>query len=302
MTLSIELVRLDELCRECLTLIDKQAEKRDLKIETDLGAVNYIKADHTRFKQVLLNLLSNAIKYNRESGSITLTCKELPDHMVRLSVTDTGKGIAKDDQAKLFEPFNRLGRESGNIEGTGIGLFIAKQLIEAMDGRIGLESEVGKGSTFWIEILAVKATDEEMTIADYIPKESGPENQLAADATVLYIEDNPANLQLMEAIIGSIDGLNLISAHNAELGLTMAEERLPDLILMDINLPGMDGIAAMRVLSTIDETKDIPVIAISAAAMKKDIERGMAAGFKDYLTKPFNVPEVVAAIKKSLSE
>ena len=298
MTLSVEQVQLNELCQECLSLIDTQAEKRGLRIDSNLGAVNYIKADYTRFKQVLLNLLSNAVKYNREGGTITLTCKEVPDNMMRVSVTDSGEGIAKGEQIKLFQPFNRLGHEAGEIEGTGIGLTITKQLIEAMNGRVGFESEVGEGSTFWVEIPAIKTAVAELTSS--VPKESDLAVKSTINATVLYIEDNPANLQLMETIISRIGNLTMISAHTAELGLTMAEEKLPDLILMDINLPGMDGIAAMQVLSTIDITKNIPVIAISAAAMKSDINRGMSAGFKAYLTKPFSVPEVIEAIKKEL--
>jgi len=300
MTLSLERVDLNTLCRECLSLIDNQAEKRGLRIDSELGEAISVKADYTRLKQVLLNLLSNAVKYNRNGGTVTLACVETPDNMIRVLVSDTGEGISEEDQACLFEPFNRLGKESGEIEGTGIGLTVTKQLIEAMGGKIGVESERGKGSSFWIEIPAVRISEKKTAepIEVIIPNDSG--DNAPAFSTILYIEDNPANLQLMETIIGRIGEHTLVSAHTAELGLTIAEEQLPDLILMDINLPGMDGIAAMKVLSTIEATKDIPVIAISAAAMKSDIDKGMAAGFRDYLTKPFNVSEVIAAIEKEL--
>jgi len=298
MMLSIEPVRLDDLCAECLTLINKQAETRGLKIESDLGASNYILADRTRMKQCLLNLLSNAVKYNRDGGAVKLTRENISDHMVRLSVIDTGNSINEDEQTKLFQPFSRLGRETGTIEGTGIGLFITKQLVEAMGGSVGFEGKVGKGSTFWIDMPNVQAIDDEVTVLI----DSGPMEPLAADATVLYIEDNLSNLQLMEAIISEIDRATLISAQNAELGLMMAEECLPDIILMDINLPGMNGLAAMEILGTLDKTKDIPVIAISANAKKDDIKNGVAAGFSDYLTKPINVSKLIEAIRKSLRE
>lgn len=298
MMLSIEPVRLDHLCAESLTIIKKQAETRGLKTEIILGATNYIKADRTRIKQGLLNLLSNAIKYNRDGGSVMLTSKDISDHMVRISVIDTGNSIDEDEQAKLFQPFSRLGRESGTIEGTGIGLFITKQIVEAMGGRVGFEGEVGKGSTFWIDMPAVEVADEDATL----PKDSHPMEPLPAEATILYVEDNISNLQLMEAIASSIDGMTLISANNAELGLTMAEEYLPDLILMDINLPGMDGVAAMEALGNYEKTKDIPVIAISANAKKSDIKNAVVAGFSDYLTKPLDVPKLIEVVRKILSE
>lgn len=299
-SLSIEGVRLDVLCQECIFLIDKQAKNRGLNITSDIGTTQYIKADYVRFKQVLLNLLSNAVKYNHDGGTIKLACEEISDEMIRVSVTDYGPGIAEDIQGGIFEPFNRLGKDSGEIEGTGIGLTITKQLVEAMDGHIGFESELGKGSTFWVEIPAMDGTVEIMTEQDKSPERIGTDDKISVNTTILYVEDNPANLHLMESIISNMDGVSLVSAHNAELGVSIAEEKLPDLILMDINLPGMDGIAAKKALGLIDKTKDIPVIAISAAAMKSDIERGKTVGFKAYLTKPFNVSEVIKTIETEL--
>ena len=244
--------------------------------------------------------MSNAVKYNRDGGTVRLISEDVPDSMVRISVMDTGTGIAEEDQAGLFEPFNRLGMESSEIAGTGVGLTVTEQLVEAMNGHIGFESEAGEGSTFWVEfpVTEIAASNQAERIENL--KESECPEHLSINATVLYIEDNPANLQLMGAIIASLDGVSMISAHNAELGISMAKEQQPDLILMDINLPGADGMAAMKTLGTIDATKYIPVIAISAAAMKDDVERGVASGFKAYLTKPFNVPKVIEAIDKEL--
>ncbi len=302
LNISLEEIALDTTLQECLRLIDNSAQERNLKVASDLGATHTIKVDYTRFKQVMLNLLSNAVKYNREGGDVTLTSEDTADNQVRVSVMDRGEGISEDDQGGLFEAFNRLGREASGIEGTGIGLTITKQLVEAMGGAIGYTTELGKGSTFWIEFPAAGSTLGKQPQTSEVSKTPEQPARLSTTATVLYIEDNPANLSLMETIIGRMKGVSMISAYNAELGMSMAEEHQPDLILMDINLPGMDGIAAMKVLSTIDKTRDIPVIAISAAAMKRDIQRGMAAGFKEYLTKPFNIPEIVKAIEKELGQ
>jgi len=300
MMLSLEPVQVNDLCLECLSLIDEQSSLRGLSIHSDLGGAKYIEADYVRFKQVLLNLLSNAIKYNNEGGSITLSCADAPENMVRVSIADTGNGVAEDIQSGLFEPFNRLGREASEIEGTGIGLTISKELVETMEGRIGFVSEEGEGSTFWVEMPLSEATTDALVTPEDEDTEYPAGDQGADKATILYIEDNPANLHLMKMIIGKIGGLNMISANSAELGLTMAQEWKPDLILMDINLPGMDGTEAMQKLAATDCTRHIPVIAVSAAAMKKDIEKGLSAGFTAYLTKPFDVPELIKAVKKEL--
>jgi len=299
--LTIEPVLPSDLFRECLEMLRPAADKRGIELSGEKKSVQLINTDPARFKQVLINLLSNAIKYNVDKGSVKFGCLDKEGDIVRIFITDTGSGIAREEQAGLFEPFNRLGKEASEIEGTGVGLTVSKQLVEAMGGHIGFESEVGKGSTFWVDFPAIKNTPAKQTGQIEIPKTDQQPKQKNFAATVLYIEDNPANLQLMETIIDRMDGISLISAHNAELGMSMAEEHQPGLILMDINLPGMDGIAAMKVLSQQEETKDIPVIALSAAAMKNDIERGMAAGFKGYLSKPFKVQEIIETIEKELT-
>ena len=300
LNISFEEVRLDEVYQECKTLIDRSAADRGIRIESDLGVANSINADYTRFKQVLLNFLSNSVKYNSDGGLIRLACESAPEGMLRISVSDTGPGIPKEDQAGLFEPFNRLGREASEIEGTGIGLTITKQLVEAMNGRIGFESDVGKGSTFWVEFPEMENTLASYEDGGVALKQDEPLDHQPLEAKVLYVEDNPANRQLMEVVIDKISGVTLICAPDAELGISMAEDQKPDLILMDINLPGMDGIAAKKVLDGMDATKNIPVIAISAAAMENDVKRGAEAGFKTYLTKPFDVQNLVEVIKKEL--
>jgi hypothetical protein len=220
---------------------------------------------------------------------------------LRISVTDTGLGISKDKQEGLFEPFNRLGLEAGEIEGTGIGLTITKQIIELLGGQIGFKSKVGVGSTFWIElpIADKQSVNKNIPITETI--ESAALKASGASGIILYIEDNPANIRLMEAIIELLPDLTMMTAHNAEIGLDVARSVLPDLILMDINLPGMDGINALGKLRENDRTKSIPVIAISAAAMPGEIQRGKTAGFEDYITKPIKVPAVLKVINENIS-
>ena len=288
-----------------LNLIRARADRGGIEIidRIDGDGIPLLWSDDARLSQVLINLLSNAVKYNREAGTVTLSCAELPDRMLRISVADTGGGIPAAKRDDLFKPFERLGREAGQIEGTGIGLTISKQIIELLGGRIGFDSEDGEGSTFWIDV----------PISDYPPaalrraaspgksaSKPEPRNADAATRKILYIEDNPANMQLMEMIIGHFENTELLTAHSAELGLDLANHQHPDLILMDINLPGMSGIEALRQLRETKQTQDIPVIAITADAMKKDVEAGMAAGFRAYVTKPINVPEFLRTIGEAL--
>ena len=289
---------------ECLTLIGTMAENRGIEVvigdgfKTDVE----VRTDRTRFKQVLLNLMSNAIKYNRENGTIGVDCRKTSGAMLRIDVTDTGEGIPENMLGELFDPFNRLRAEHSEVEGTGIGLTITKRLVETMGGHIGVHSEVGEGSTFWIELPLSerKLLDE----GDIETRAADDEAKLLPEvaATVLYVEDNPANLELMELIVERVPGLEMISAHNAELGIELAKKETPDLIILDINLPGMSGIEALKKLQRLKETKDIPIFALSANAMPGDIEKGMEAGFRQYLTKPMKVEEVVNAIKDTLEE
>ena len=299
--ISIEDILPTAIVDECLSLITGMAEKRGIDISIPDATVKTLRvlADYTRFKQVLLNFMSNAVKYNRENGSLTITFEET-ENMLRINVTDTGEGIPVDKQKELFKPFSRLGAENTEIEGSGIGLVVCKDLVELMHGTVGLESEVGKGSTFWFTLpLAEHNQDEVITqTKDAIVQIEGKLSNISA--TLLYVEDNPDNLKLMELIVSRIEGLEMISTHTGEFGIEMARSKQPDVIILDINLPGMDGIEVLKKLRSFEETKNIPTLALSAAATKRDIEKGMEAGFLQYLTKPIQVTEVVAAIKSAV--
>jgi CheY-like chemotaxis protein/anti-sigma regulatory factor (Ser/Thr protein kinase) len=261
-----------------------------------------VRADRTRLKQVLLNLLSNAIKYNREGGSVRL--EVLPQNAERLHirVTDSGPGIPAERLAELFEPFNRLDAENSAIEGTGIGLTITRRIVEMMGGTVEVESEVGVGSTFWIELPLESAP--EFDDAHHPPgttTHSVPALRMdEAQHLVLYIEDNPSNLRLVAQILGRRPHIHLITAHTPGLGIELALARQPELILLDINMPDMDGYQVLEILKADAATKSIPVIAVTANAMPRDIERGKAAGFADYLTKPLDVKQFHQVIGRSL--
>jgi len=304
-TLSIEALHPRDVLDACLDLVGPMADKRGIRIHDPTAGRHLpaLLADYTRLKQVLLNLLSNAVKYNRAQGEIWLDVQPAGQDWLRISVRDSGYGIPESRRDEVFVPFSRLGAEGGAIEGTGIGLTIAKQLVELMDGRIGFDSVAGQGSTFWLELPLADELAEAAELraarrcgldADLV---SAPEKRVR---TLLYIEDNPANMSLMQHIIGRMARLKLITAHNAELGLELAATRQPDMIILDINLPGMDGFGALKHLQQDALTRTIPVIALSANAMPRDIERGLAAGFALYLTKPIRVNEVRAAIQKML--
>ena len=301
LNLVFECIRPSDTFHECLEMVKPMADKKGVILSGKKESDKLVRVDPVRLKQVILNLFSNGIKYNIDAGHVEFGCRDGKNNILHIFVSDTGLGIPVERHEEVFDPFNRLGNESTEIEGTGVGLTISKKLVEAMGGQIGFESEPGKGSTFWIEFPAIEGSDHKETESVETLKKEDVYESLPVTATVLYIEDNPANLQLMESIIGSIGGITLISAHTAEIGISMAEEKQPNLILMDINLPGMDGIAATKALAQVDKTRNIPVIGISAAAMKSDIERAKTAGFKAYLTKPFNVPEVIQTIKTALT-
>jgi CheY-like chemotaxis protein len=259
-----------------------------------------LRADRTRLKQILINLLSNAIKYNRPGGQVTLECTPRPPSSIRLSVRDTGAGLTPTQVAQLFQPFNRLGKESGAEEGTGIGLMVTKHLAEMMGGAIGVESAAGVGSVFWVELALSSATPAAPSphAGKPLPPPLPPSD--APPRTLLYVEDNPANLELVEQLIARRPDLRLLSAADGSIGIEFARAHLPDLILMDINLPGISGIEAMKVLRADPATARIPIIALSANALPRDIEKGLQAGFFRYLTKPIKVDQFMDALAMGL--
>jgi CheY-like chemotaxis protein len=260
-----------------------------------------VQADRTRVKQVLLNLLSNAIKYNRVGGQVTVRCASKGGtQRVRISLQDTGAGLSMEQLGQLFQPFNRLGREGSAQDGTGIGLAMCKRLMLLMGGTIGVESTVGEGSLFWVEFDAAAAQAD---VTESGSTQWPPAPALApgvAQRTVLCVEDNPANLLLVEKLIARRPDLRLIAAADGRAGVEMARKARPALVLMDLNLPGISGHEAQRILSSDPDTAHIPLIALSANAMPRDIEKGLQAGFFRYLTKPIKVLEFMETLDAAL--
>ncbi len=301
LSLSLEPSSLPEIMRECQTMIEPQAQTRGIRVVFPrIDVPLYVKGDRTRVKQVLINLLTNAIKYNRADGSVVVDCDARNPGRIRVSVTDTGAGLTPEQLTQLFQPFNRLGQEATAEQGTGIGLVVCKRLIELMGGVIGVESTVGKGSVFWIEL---KLTTEPQLAAGSARPLPAVRTQVLADqeiATLLYVEDNPANLMLVEDLIARRPDIRLLSARDGDRGIEIARAARPDVILMDINLPGISGIAALRILANDRATAHIPVVALSANAIPRDIERGLQAGFFRYLTKPIKVAEFMDTLDVAL--
>jgi len=300
-SLSLEPVGLDAILQECRDMIAPLASQRGIGMAFPDACPLNVLADRTRLKQILLNLLSNALKYNREQGQVAIDCAPQAGGRVRISVRDTGVGLDAEQLALLFQPFNRLGQEGGTEEGSGIGLVVTKRLVELMDGSIGVASAPGEGSTFWIELRVVDALP--VPVAPVLPRPdlAGALLENSAPVTLLYVEDNPANLTLVEEIVRYCPQLQLLTATDGRLGVEMARTHLPQLILMDINLPHVNGTDALKLLRADPRTAHIPVIALTANAMPGDVERSMALGFYRYLTKPINLDEFTEAINSTLA-
>ncbi len=301
LALSREPTSLAEVMQECQAMIEPQAQKRGVTITfPQSGIPYYVDADRTRLKQVLINLLSNAIKYNQANGTVVVDCAMSTPERTRISVRDNGAGLSPDMLSQLFQPFNRLGQERSAEEGTGIGLVMSKRLIELMGGLIGVESTVGSGSVFWFEL---NSTLEPQLGTDPEQPEMIIQPQVRNGAplrTLLYVEDNPANLKLIEQLIARRSDIHLLSARDGNLGIQIARAHQPDVILMDINLPGISGIEALKILREDGATAHIPVVALSANAMPRDIEKGLQAGFFRYLTKPIKVNEFMETLEVAL--
>jgi PAS domain S-box-containing protein len=300
LTLSPELLSLEKIMLECQALVEPLAQKRDIKLTFPrFDILCFVRADRIRLKQVLVNLLSNAIKYNREHGTVEVKCAEGTSGHIRISIKDNGVGLSQEKLTQLFQPFNRLGQENGTEEGTGIGLVVTRRLVDLMEGTMGVESIVGEGCEFWIELMLdhlPQPADELAQPEKLSPKIHGNTRQ----RILLYVEDNPANLMLVEQIIEGTPNLNMLSARDGNHGVELARAHHPDVILMDINLPGISGIEAMNILRKDPVTKHIPIIALSANAMLRDIEKGLEAGFFRYLTKPIKITEFMNALDKAL--
>ncbi len=300
-TLSREPVSLVEVMLECRAMIEPQAHKRGISMTFPRFATPYfVKADRTRVKQVLINLLFNAIKYNKPGGAVAVEYALRPADSIRISVRDTGAGLAPEQLAQLFQPFNRLGKETGAEEGTGIGLVVTKRLVELMGGAIGADSAIGVGSVFWIELSLTSAPQLAAREAERAALMRPQLRDGTPLRTLLYVEDNPANLELVEELIARRADFRLLSAADGDLGIEFARAYQPEVILMDINLPGISGLDAMKILRADPSTAHIPIIALSANALPHDIETSLEAGFFNYLTKPIKVNQFMDALDAAL--
>jgi PAS domain S-box-containing protein len=301
-TMSPEPVNAREVLGEVVATLEPMATRAGIAIEAPAGGGDLprLLADRTRVAQILMNFGSNAIKYGKQGGHVRFAIAQPDPTCLRITVTDDGLGIAADKQAKLFEPFQRAGQETGPIEGTGIGLTITKRLAEMMKGRVGFTSEIDRGSEFWVEI----PVHRRMAVEPAAAVAEASRSPLAAGVgryKVIYVEDNPSNIAFMEDLIEELPSVELITAPTAEIGLELIHAHRPDIVIMDINLPGMSGFDAMQRLRASPETRDIPVIGLSAAALLKDTKRAKESGFARYLTKPIKVDELTRTLEELLA-
>jgi CheY-like chemotaxis protein len=300
-SLSLEAVQVHEAVTEALDLIRPLASDHGVALVVEVpNEMGYVRGDRQRLKQVLLNLLSNGVKYNRSGGTVTLRCSPTVDGGVRLDVADDGPGIGESDMGRLFIPFDRLGAEQTDVEGTGLGLALSKHLVEAMGGSLSAQSAPARGSTFTVELPATVGPEQQYEqmggLDDAMP--IGPE----VSGALLYIEDNAANLKLIERVIAGRPAYRLLTAMQGSLGLDLAKQHGPDLILLDLNLPDMPGSEVLRRLQTDPQTKDIPVVVISADATQDRIRKLLASGARAYLTKPLDVRRVLELVDETMKE
>lgn len=301
LALSNETVSLGEVLDECRAMVEPQARARGITMTfPDFAPAQFITADRTRLKQVFVNLLFNATKYNRAHGTVVVEASLVSASAIRISVSDTGVGLGPEQLGQLFQPFNRLGREAGPEEGTGMGLVVTKRLVGLMGGSMGVASTLGQGSVFWVEFKSSGAPQFKALAPDPWAALRAVVPEGTPLHTVLYVEDNPANLELVGQILARRKELRLLSAADARLGIQYARACQPEVILMDINLPGMSGIEAMKMLRADPSTAHIPIIALSSNAMPRDIQAGIDAGFFNYITKPIMVSQFMEALDAAL--
>ena len=300
-SLSTESVSLAEVMSECQAMMEPQAQQLGIGMTFPrFDNPFFVSADRTRLKQIVINLLSNAIKYNKEQGTVVVDCATSAPGLTRISVKDSGAGLSPEKLAQLFQPFNRLGQEAGGVAGTGIGLVVTKRLAELMGGVLGVESTAGEGSVFWCELISCAAPELVVESGEAATVDRPPVPAGARPRTLLYVEDNPANMKLVEQLIARRPDMRLLTAVNGTLGIEVARTTRPTVILMDINLPGISGVEALKVLRIDPATAHIPVVALSANAMPRDIEMGLDAGFFRYLTKPIKIKEFMDTLNTAL--
>ncbi len=300
LSLSLEPLRVAEVVDEAWRKVRRLATERGVTFYKEAPHHLVVVADRLRLKQVLLNLMTNAIQYNRPGGELAVRLLSGDDGLVKIEVTDTGVGIPADQIKDVFQGFIRLGRDQSTTEGSGMGLSICRQLVGLMQGRIGVISEVSAGTTFWVELPASRAG-----VADPVMDAEAPDSRLDGASRaqcVLCIDDNPVNLKLIEQILRKRPGVELITASTPGLGIQMALARQPSLILLDINMPGMDGYQVLEILKNYERTKYVPVIAVTANPTPSDFVPGGASGLVDYLTKPLDVKKFLATVDEWLAQ
>lgn len=304
LTVSNECVSVEMVVDDAVGMVKNMAEQREIRMEVPEGLTGKcVKADLQRLRQVLVNLLSNAVKYNREKGSIEVLLEEVGSTRLRIGVRDTGQGIAAELHEKLFVPFERLGAEATEVEGTGLGLALSKRMVDVMGGGMWVDSVVGDGSTFWVELERCQPRSETELGRRRIKatvESSGIEERAAA--TVLYIEDNPDNIHLVESIFQERGGVEFLTAIQGSIGLQLARDTKPDLVLLDYHLPDLNGDVVLQRMKAEPRLRDVPVIVLSADALPKSIERLKSLGAIAYLTKPLNVVEFLDEVEKVLGK
>jgi PAS domain S-box-containing protein len=300
-SVSTETVRVADVVAEAMSLLGPLATAREVALRSTLADTDagHVMADRLRLKQVLVNYVSNAIKYTPPGSTATISVSPAGDGWRRIAVSDDGPGIPEEGLGRLFNPFERIGAEHTDVEGTGLGLAHSKALTERMGGRVGVESTVGRGSVFWVELpIAQPPEDVEPDgLADVTPVSQGQ-----TVGSLLYIEDNPSNLRLVQQILARRPGVRLLSAMLGRLGLELAREHQPDLIALDLHLPDISGETVLTQLRADPLTRDIPVVILSADATRRQIDHLFAVGAQAYLTKPLNVRAFLAVVDEHLGE